>query len=525
MKQDNPVSASDKRCRIVLVMVGLPARGKSYISKKVTNYMLWRGIKARMFNVGNHRREALNPVMNNQTADFFSPENKSAKIQRENIAFEVLDSLFHWIQGGELAIFDATNTTKERRKGIKKRCAESGLDLNIIFLESICNDPNVIASNCLQKIQNSPDYATIPHREAFLDLQKRISNYESVYEPIQDEEELSYIKLINLQSKIICYRIHGNIPHLLVAFLMSIHIHPRPIWLTRAGRSEVGPNMIPILRSLISKDAEKPTANTEETKLEDFGVGSNGSGATGMYVTTNVPGSPRASKVSEISELPSNVTMGAVLNEEGVAFAKGLSVLIQERQEKTTLLTSTREFEAKAATSGETDKKEATPTTANPRTTQNLRIYTSLLPRAIQTVQYIVGGQNEQWSALNMLDTGVCHGMTMHAIKTAIPEQFEAWQRDPFNHRIPGGESYRDLVQRLEPFITELERTSTGVLVVSHLSTLQVLYGYFLGCPGEQCPTLDIPQHTVIELLPNQYGWKEQRFEIDLSNFMTNPCP
>jgi len=138
-------------------------------------------------------------------------------------------------------------------------------------------------------------------------------------------------------------------------------------------------------------------------------------------------------------------------------------------------------------------------------------------------VQHIVGARNEQWSALNMLDTGVCHGMTVHDIKNLVPEQFEAWQRDPFNHRIPGGESYRDLVQRLDPFITELERTNTGVLVVSHLSTLQVLYGYFLGCPAEKCPTLDIPQHTVIELVPNQYGWKEQRFEIDLSKFMEKP--
>jgi len=460
--------------------------------------------------------------MNNQTADFFSPENKSAKTQRENIAFEVLDSLFQWIrEGGELAIFDATNTTKERRKGIKKRCAESGLDLNIIFLESICNDPKVIASNCLQKIQNSPDYSTIPHQEAFLDLQQRISNYESVYETIEDEEELSYIKLINLQSKIICYRIHGNIPHLLVAFLMSIHIHPRPIWLTRAGQSEVVPNIIPILRSLVSKDAEKSTANREATRVEEIGVGSHGNGDSEM--TASIPGSPRASNVSEISELPSNVTMGAVLNEEGIAFAKGLSVLIQERQEKNSLLTSTNEFEAKAAPSGETDKKETTPTTANLRTTHNLRVYTSLLPRAIQTVQHIVGARNEQWSALNMLDTGVCHGMTVHDIKNLVPEQFEAWQRDPFNHRIPGGESYRDLVQRLDPFITELERTNTGVLVVSHLSTLQVLYGYFLGCPAEKCPTLDIPQHTVIELVPNQYGWKEQRFEIDLSKFMEKP--
>lgn len=52
---------------------------------------------------------------------------------------------------------------------------------------------------------------------------KRIEKYESVYETI-DDDELSYVKLINMQSKVICNRIYGNMAHLLVPFLMSIHI-------------------------------------------------------------------------------------------------------------------------------------------------------------------------------------------------------------------------------------------------------------------------------------------------------------
>lgn len=52
---------------------------------------------------------------------------------------------------------------------------------------------------------------------------KRIEKYESVYETI-DDDELSYVKLINMQSKVICNRIYGNMAHLLVPFLMSIHV-------------------------------------------------------------------------------------------------------------------------------------------------------------------------------------------------------------------------------------------------------------------------------------------------------------
>lgn len=44
-----------------------------------------------------------------------------------------------------------------------------------------------------------------------------------MYEPIADDE-LSYVKMINMQSKVICNHIYGNMAHLLTPFLMSIHI-------------------------------------------------------------------------------------------------------------------------------------------------------------------------------------------------------------------------------------------------------------------------------------------------------------
>ena len=48
----------------VIVMVGLPARGKTYIAKKLTRYLNWIGIKAKTFNVGEKTRNQviLNPV-------------------------------------------------------------------------------------------------------------------------------------------------------------------------------------------------------------------------------------------------------------------------------------------------------------------------------------------------------------------------------------------------------------------------------------------------------------------------------
>ena len=37
-------------------MVGLPARGKTYISRKICRYLSWLGYKCKVFNIGNYRR-------------------------------------------------------------------------------------------------------------------------------------------------------------------------------------------------------------------------------------------------------------------------------------------------------------------------------------------------------------------------------------------------------------------------------------------------------------------------------------
>ena len=42
--------------KLLMVMVGLPARGKSYISIKTCSYVNWLGMKAQIFNAGKHRR-------------------------------------------------------------------------------------------------------------------------------------------------------------------------------------------------------------------------------------------------------------------------------------------------------------------------------------------------------------------------------------------------------------------------------------------------------------------------------------
>ena len=50
--------------KLVIILVGLPARGKSYISKKISRYFNWVGYTSKIFNVGNYRRNYFENTFN-----------------------------------------------------------------------------------------------------------------------------------------------------------------------------------------------------------------------------------------------------------------------------------------------------------------------------------------------------------------------------------------------------------------------------------------------------------------------------
>lgn len=55
-------------------MVGLPARGKTYISRKLLRYLTWLGYNCKVFNIGNYRREFCGTTECDK--NFFDPKNE-----------------------------------------------------------------------------------------------------------------------------------------------------------------------------------------------------------------------------------------------------------------------------------------------------------------------------------------------------------------------------------------------------------------------------------------------------------------
>jgi len=85
-------------------------------------------------------------------------------------------------ENGQVAIYDATNSTVERRKMILKECGEAGVE--VFFIESICSDPEIIMSNIKEVKVSSPDYRGKKSEEIVGDFMERIKHYEGSQTPL-----------------------------------------------------------------------------------------------------------------------------------------------------------------------------------------------------------------------------------------------------------------------------------------------------------------------------------------------------
>ncbi|KDP45787.1 hypothetical protein JCGZ_17394 [Jatropha curcas] len=431
---------------LAIVLVGLPARGKTFTAVKLTRYLRWLGHETKHFNVGKYRRLKHGA---NQCADFFRGDNPEGMEARNEVAALAMDDMIAWMQeGGQVGIFDATNSTRNRRNMLMKM-AEG--NCKIIFLETICNDPHIIERNIRLKIQQSPDYAEQPDFEAgYQDFKDRLTNYEKVYEPV---EEGSYIKMIDMVSghggQIQVNNISGYLPGRIVFFLVNTHLTPRPILLTRHGESRDN------VRGRIGGDT--------------------------------------------------------VLSDAGEIYAKKLANFVEKRL----------------------------------RSEKAASIWTSTLQRTILTASPIGGFPKIQWRALDEINAGVCDGMTYEEIKKNMPEEYEARKKDKLRYRYPRGESYLDVIQRLEPVIIELERQRAPVVVISHQvkhcntasfsfliffhkhwrklpmflnifvqAVLRALYAYFADRPLKEIPHIEVPLHTIIEIQMGVTGVQEKRYKL-----------
>ncbi|KAG2175035.1 hypothetical protein INT43_006097 [Umbelopsis isabellina] len=178
---------------IAIVTVGLPARGKTHVSRSLCRYMRWLGVETQVFSVGNYRRALLGSMPNS----WFDPTNRDAKHKRVEIANECLEDLISWItkDGGQVAVnadsaYFHWQVYTHVGHAVKHR---AGID-RFPTTESICNKPEVVQANIRSVKISSPD--------------KRIEQHMLTYETLADLSQ-PFVKLMNVGEQIIVNNVHG----------------------------------------------------------------------------------------------------------------------------------------------------------------------------------------------------------------------------------------------------------------------------------------------------------------------------
>jgi hypothetical protein len=192
----------------------------------IIRYLRWIGYEAEVFNVGSYRRKV---GLSGIDAAYFS-EGREASANREQLAMAVQEMMYEWLQisdgyvllfsfsalllnpslrsKGRVAIFDATNTTIERRKQLCSRARNE--QVSLLFVESICDDQvrklstdhlattltrwqNILDQNYDLKLNND-DYKGMDPVKAKQDFVARVEAYQRRYQTIEDMEDHSHIR-------------------------------------------------------------------------------------------------------------------------------------------------------------------------------------------------------------------------------------------------------------------------------------------------------------------------------------------
>ncbi|KAM4060555.1 6-phosphofructo-2-kinase domain-containing protein [Hirsutella rhossiliensis] len=514
---DGRIPQRDVAAKLVIVMVGLPARGKSYITKKLQRYLSWQQHESRIFNVGNRRRHAagikvsaksrlapephcLDPpvqaatillngipaphaalsldraeptVLNldhapgdaqdeaDQSAKFFDPKNAKASALREQVAMETLDELLDYLlnQGGAVGILDATNSTIKRRQHIVDRIREREPKLGILFIESICRDQNLLEANMRLKL-SGPDYRDKDPHKSLEDFKNRVAAYASAYESLGDYEEdndMQYIQMVDVGRKLVQHRLKGFLSGGISTYLSSFNLAPRQIWITRHGQSV-------------------------DNELGKLGGDS-------------------------------------PLTERGHCYGQALYKFMTQKR-KEWLMEQKSKMAQASFPPQPGDNTPPYPDMNRDLDEKNFCVWTSMLRRSVETAEYFDVDDDydvKNWEMLNELNTGQFEGMTYKEIATSYPQEFHKRSEDKLNYIYPGvgGEGYLQIISRLRDMVREIERITDHLLIIGHRSVCRVLMAYFMDLTRDDITDMDVPLGMLYSIEPKPYGIAFHAYKYD----------
>jgi 6-phosphofructo-2-kinase / fructose-2,6-biphosphatase 4 len=221
--------------RIVIVTVGLPARGKTHISVAVARYLRWLGVKTHVFHLGDYRRATVGPGKEVPEDYFFVNASPSSVLLRNKILKKCREDILNFLEheNGQVAIYDAVNPLAAGRRSLAKEFGKR--NIQTLFVESFCDDQRIIDENVRSVKISSPDYVGWKDEDAVQDYLARINARIPVFETMS-EDDLHWTKVINGGERVVVNHCKfGYLSQRIVFYLLNLHIKSRQTYFARAG--------------------------------------------------------------------------------------------------------------------------------------------------------------------------------------------------------------------------------------------------------------------------------------------------
>lgn len=245
--------------KLCLCVCGLPARGKTDISRRLVRYLsFFHALEVSTFDVAEYRRRrhretetGTESETETETEDnassthsrlpLFSSSTYPSRESSYDSALSEMRSFFQSHPDG-VAILDAICPTHEWRLKVKTAVQQMGVKL--VFIEVQNNDTDFLATQVDLIATHSPDYSEAASTaEAAEDVRARMKSYEESYEKIgksdhEVEKKWSFFTCDHSRKRFVTHNVTGHIPLKVINFIMNLRTTTHSFYLTRHGQSE-----------------------------------------------------------------------------------------------------------------------------------------------------------------------------------------------------------------------------------------------------------------------------------------------
>jgi broad specificity phosphatase PhoE len=105
----------------------------------------------------------------------------------------------------------------------------------------------------------------------------------------------------------------------------------------------------------------------------------------------------------------------------------------------------------------------------------------SPLSRALETADLLSGSRPPTDDRLVEMDWAIWEGRTLPDLRSELGDLMAAWEAEGLDFRSPGGESPREVQQRVKPFLSARKNLGENTIAVCHKGVIRAIYALAIG--------------------------------------------